>query len=124
MARQQDIADLVRRYFGAYVSKQRDVLEALLSEDFAFRCPLGNAIDRTAYFQECWPGSAKIRTVDFECVLTGGSEAMVRYVATLNSGAQYRCAEYLRAEGDRLVQVDVYFGNHPDHLFLIFEAAA
>ncbi|MGF1628789.1 MAG: nuclear transport factor 2 family protein [Kiloniellaceae bacterium] len=124
MAEQQDIADLVRRYFGAYLSKQKEVLEVLLSEDFAFRCPLGNDIDRATYFQECWPGSAKIRAVDFESILTDGDEAMVRYVATLNSGAEYRCAEYFRAEGGRLVRVDVYFGNHPDHLFSIFEAAA
>ena len=124
MAKQQDIADLVRSYFGAYISKRREGLEALLREDFAFRCPLGNRIDKATYFQECWPGSAKIRAVDFDAVLTDGNEAMVRYVATLNSGAEYRCAESFRAEGDQIVQVDVYFGNHPDHLFAIFDAAA
>jgi ketosteroid isomerase-like protein len=120
----QDIAELVRSYFGAYTAKRRDVLENLLHEDFGFRCPLGSRIDRATYFKECWPGSAKIRDVRFESVLTEGDEAAVRYVATLHSGAEYRCAEYFRAEGGRIVQVDVYFGNHPDYVFSIFEAAA
>jgi hypothetical protein len=124
MERRKDIAGLVRSYFGAYTAQRRDVLEGLLHADFAFRCPLGNRLDRADYLKECWPASAVIRDLRFESVLTDGDEAAVRYVATLSSGAEFRGAEYFRAADGRIVQVDVYFGNHPDYVFSIFEAAA
>ena len=120
----RDVAALVRRYFDAYVSKRREALEALLAEDFTFRCPLGNAIDRAEYLRECWPGSAKIARFDIGSLLVDGDLAAVRYVATLTSGAEFRSAEYFRVRNGRIVEVEVYFGNHPDHLFSIFEAAA
>jgi len=124
LKRKMDIADLARAYFGAYLRKQRETLEEILREDFTFRCPLGDPIDRAAYFEQCWPGNTKIQDIRFESLLTAGEEAMVRYEATLISGATFRSAEYLRAQDGELAEVVVYFGTHPDRLFAIFDAAA
>lgn len=56
------IPNLVRRLFGAYQSKDRQVVEELLSDDFTFTSPYDDHIDRTAYFERCWPNSDRIRT--------------------------------------------------------------
>ena len=45
------IPDLVRRLFGAYQSKDRKVMEELLSDEFTFTSPYDDHIDRTAYFE-------------------------------------------------------------------------
>ncbi len=124
MTGKREIADLTRAYFDAYVAKRRDALEEILHQDFAFRCPLGNRVGRDDYFEVCWPGSARIRDVDFESFLTGANEAMVRYEATLTSGATFRCAEYLQAKDGKLVEVAAYFGTHPDKVFSSFQASA
>ncbi|MEO8119957.1 MAG: nuclear transport factor 2 family protein, partial [Rhodoferax sp.] len=47
------VADLVRQYFAAYVSKEQAVIEALLGDDFTFTSPLDAHIDRAAYFKRC-----------------------------------------------------------------------
>lgn len=106
-----NVSDLVRRYFAAYETKDRQAVDNLLSPDFTFTSPLDDRIGRTAYFKTCWPNSAKIRTIAIERLFEQGSEAVVRYRSELFSGAQFCNAEVVRAEGDKIVEVDVYFGR-------------
>lgn len=121
MEKEQSIAELVRRYFTAYESGDRAVLEEILSKDFSFKSPLDEPpIGRTRYFEHCWPAHTKIKVVDFQNLLVEGDEAVVRYACTLHTGAHYRCCEYLRAKDGRITEVDVYIGNTPDYLCSIF----
>src|SRR5438876_6720026 len=48
-------SDLIRKYFAAYRTKDRKVLEDGLAEDFTFTSPYDDAIDKAAYFERCWP---------------------------------------------------------------------
>ncbi|WP_193370224.1 nuclear transport factor 2 family protein [Pelagibius marinus] len=124
MEQANGIAALVRRYFSAYESGDRAVIEELLAEDFRFRSPLDEPpIGKARYLERCWPGHEKIKSVDFQDLFVDGEAVVVRYLSTLYSGAQYRGCEYMRAEGGRIVEVDVYFGNTPDYLFSIFGVA-
>jgi hypothetical protein len=43
------VSDLVRNYFSAYESKDRNILENLLSDDFTFSSPRDDRISRTKY---------------------------------------------------------------------------
>src|SRR5436190_6675843 len=58
------VEKLVRASFAAWVAKDRSAIEALLADDFHFSSPLDNRLDRTAYFELCWPGSERIHGVD------------------------------------------------------------
>jgi hypothetical protein len=53
------VADLVRQCFSAYVSKDRQALEQLLSDDFRFHSPHDPDIDKKTYFEKCWPFSER-----------------------------------------------------------------
>jgi ketosteroid isomerase-like protein len=51
------VSALVRKYFAAYAAKDRKTVENLLSEDFTFTSPYDDHINKTTYFERCWPNS-------------------------------------------------------------------
>jgi ketosteroid isomerase-like protein len=68
-------SDIIRGMFAAYLSKDRDVVERTLTDDFTFSSPYDDAIDRAAYFQRCWPNNQRIRAFDVERIFMEGNEA-------------------------------------------------
>jgi ketosteroid isomerase-like protein len=53
------LADLVRKSFEAYRTKDRALIEELLADDFTFSSPDDDRIDRVEYFARCWPNSER-----------------------------------------------------------------
>jgi ketosteroid isomerase-like protein len=104
------ISDIVRRYFGAYRTKDRKLVEDLLAGDFTFTSPYDDAIDRTEYFIRCWPSSGRIRTHDIEKIFAQGDETFVLYRCITNDGKEFRNTEFFTFEGDRISRIAVYFG--------------
>lgn len=58
-----DRLKVARDVYGAYESGDRSVVERLLSDDFTFYSPADIGIDRTTYFERCWP-NAELLTFD------------------------------------------------------------
>jgi ketosteroid isomerase-like protein len=106
-----NLPDLVRKYFAAYETKDRAVVDGLLSDDFTFTSPRDDHIGRAAYFERCWPNSANVRTIAIEKLCENGPDVFVRYCQVLRSGAEFRNVELLRFESGKLTEVDVYFGR-------------
>jgi ketosteroid isomerase-like protein len=107
------VADLVRKYYGAYESKDRKVVEGLLSKDFSFTSPYDDHIDRATYFKKCWPNSENIRAFHIETLFENDTEAMVHYELEPKSGAAFRNTEHFRFEGDKIKEIEVFFGSLP-----------
>jgi ketosteroid isomerase-like protein len=108
-----NLANLIRKYYFSYESKDRKSLEDLLSDDFTFSSPLDDRISRTTYFQRCWPNSETISVFRIEKLFEKGNEAFVRYECERIAGSRFRNTEYLRIEGDKIKEVEVYFGSLP-----------
>jgi len=105
-------SDLVRKCFSAWETKDREALEELLAEDFTFTSPNDDDhISKQEYWQKCWPGSEKIHAIRIEKLFEKGNEAFVRYECELKDGARFRNTEYLRIEGNKIKDVEVYFGS-------------
>jgi hypothetical protein len=102
-------SDLSRACLQAYVEKARDNVEKLLAPDFHFTSPLDNAIDRTCYFERCWPSSQSMRAVRFVEVADEGNRAFLIYEVETDS-KRFRNCEVHTSRHDRLVSVEVYFG--------------
>jgi ketosteroid isomerase-like protein len=109
-----NLSDLIRKYYSSYESKDRKSLEDLLSDDFTFSSPLDDHISRTTYFQRCWPNSETISVFHIEKLFEKGNEAFVRYECERIAGPKFRNAEYLIIEGDKIKEVEVYFGSLPE----------
>jgi len=63
----------VRAVFEAYGTKDRSALEPLIAADFHFTSPLDNRIDRTVYFERCWPNSERLEGFDFIHLVPDGN---------------------------------------------------
>jgi ketosteroid isomerase-like protein len=114
-------SDIIRSFFAAYKSKDRKLVENLLTDDFTFTSPYDDAIDKATYFERCWPISIgeRIRTHNLEKIFTEGGEAFVLYKCITDEGKEFRNTEFFRFEGDRIKQVDVYFGaTYKDGAFI------
>jgi ketosteroid isomerase-like protein len=111
--RSNRISDLVRNYFSAYESKDRETVEGLLADDFTFTSPLDDRIGREKYFERCWPNSEGIRAFTIEKLSENDNGAFVLYELELNSGVKIRNTEYFEFEGGKIKRVEVYFGDPP-----------
>ena len=105
-----DRKKLARQAYGAYESGDRSVLEELLDDDFTFYSPADVGIDRTAYFERCWPNAELIEAFEFKRVVETGDEVIVTYESTRTGGGRFRNTEILTFDGDKIRQVEVYFG--------------
>jgi ketosteroid isomerase-like protein len=103
-------ADIIRNCFAAYRTKDRELLESLLADDFTFTNPYDDRIDKAAYFERCWPNSLRIKTNTLEKILVEGDEAFVQYKCTTHDGKEFRNTEFFTLKGDKIKSVDVYFG--------------
>jgi ketosteroid isomerase-like protein len=104
-------SQIVRRFFAAFETKDREVADSLLDEHFTFTSQYDDHIDKAEYFERCWPNSDKLRDFQIEKLFEQGDEVFVRYrVVRTEDGVAFRNTEYIRCVGGRMVEVQVYFG--------------
>jgi ketosteroid isomerase-like protein len=105
-----DRLQVARDCYGAYESGDRSAIEGILTDDFTFYSPYDVGIDRTTYFERCWPNAGLIEGYEFERLVEIGDEVLVTYEATKTDGKRFRNTEVLAFEGDRICRAEVYFG--------------
>lgn len=113
-------SELIRKYFVAYKTQDRKVLEDGLADDFTFTSPYDDAIDKAAYFERCWPisTSGRIKSNDIERIFEQGEEAFVTYRVVTRAGDEFRNTEFFVFAGDQVKSIDVYFGaSYRDGVF-------
>ena len=106
----QDRLQLARDAYGAYESGDRSVIDGLLTEDFTFYSPADVGIDRTRYFERCWPNAELIESFDLKRLIESGDEVVVTYESTKTDGRRFRNTEVLTFVGDKISRAEVYFG--------------
>ena len=110
IGRPGDIVAIARGAYEAYVTKDRAAIEKLIAEDFHFTSPLDNRIDRATYFARCWPNSEAIKSFDFINLVADGDRVFVTYEGHRANREGFRNTEIVTVRGDRIVEVEVYFG--------------
>lgn len=106
------IPQTIRRCFSAWETNDRAALEPLLADDFTFSSPNDDHLNKQEYWEICWPGCVKIKSIDIEKLFQQANEAFVRYVGQLVDGTRFRNVEHFTFDGDRIKAVDVYFGRN------------
>jgi ketosteroid isomerase-like protein len=105
-----DRLELVRQAYRAYECGDRTLIEPLLAEDFEFSSPPDPTLDRTQYFERCWPNANLIEGYDFVRLVENDAEVIVTYEASKSDGKRFRNTEVLTFNGDQIARVEVYFG--------------
>jgi len=106
----RDRIRLARASYEAYASGDRQSLEQLIADDFAFWSPQDAGIDRATYFDRCWPNHENLAGFEFKRLHDVGDEVFVTYEAERHDGTRFRNTEVLTFAGDQLRLVEVYFG--------------
>jgi hypothetical protein len=86
-------SDIIHRCFAAYKAKDRKVIEDLLADDFRFTSPYDDEIDKSTYFERCWPNSERIKAHLIERIFEQGAEAFgcaLGRAATMDGGQPVR----------------------------------
>jgi ketosteroid isomerase-like protein len=107
---QRSHSEIIRACYGAFISKDRKVVEDILADDFTFTSPYDDAIDKATYFERCWPNSELFESFDIERIFEKGSEAFVLYRVVTKDGKEFRNTEFLTFDGGKIAGVNVYFG--------------
>jgi ketosteroid isomerase-like protein len=107
-----DKAGLIRDMFAAYHACDRAAVERAFADDFVFTSPHDDRIDKTAYFERCWPASISgwMKAQDIERIVVDGNSAFVTYRCVTNDGKSFRNTEFVTFDGERIKSIDVYFG--------------
>jgi PhnB protein len=100
-------SEIIRACYAAYESKDREALEALLTDAFTFTSPLDDCIS----FERCWPNSEHLDAFDIENLVVQGDKAFVQYLAHPKGKPPFRNTEIFTLRDGRVTHVDVYFGR-------------
>ena len=107
-------SEIVNRYFSAYETQDKPVIEELLSVDFTFTSPNDDHIDKALYFDRCWQLSQNSPTFRFEkLVVSPDDDVFVLYECTLKDGGIFRNTEFFRISENKIKTIEVYFGSLP-----------
>jgi ketosteroid isomerase-like protein len=104
------LTNVVRAYFGAYETENREVAETLLTDNFTFTSPNDDAIDKATFFARCWPNKDASQDQSIESIVVDGDKAFVTYRCATANGKSFRNTEFMTFVGERISSVNVYFG--------------
>src|SRR3954464_12867826 len=72
-----DRLQLARDAYRAYETSDRDLIEGILADDLTFYSPPDPGIDRTEYFERCWPNAGQIASFEFVRLIESGDEVVM-----------------------------------------------
>jgi ketosteroid isomerase-like protein len=105
-----DRTDKVRASYRAYETRDRELIESLLSDEFTFSAPSDPLLDRAGYFERCWPNAQNMESFDFTRLIEDGETVVATYEATRTDGTRFTNTEIFTLAGDKVRRVEVYFG--------------
>lgn len=108
-----DVAtDVVEAAFRYYRAQDRDAAFALYADDFSFTSPYDDHIDRTAFFERCFPTADRMTGQRLLHVTPADEElVLVLYEYEPVTGGRYRNVEAIRVRDGLIREVQVFFGG-------------
>ena len=103
-------SDVVRKLYSAYENNDRELAEKVVAEDFTFSSPPDPHLERSEYFERCWPNSEEIEAFRFRKIVEADGEVFVTYELEKTDGSRGRNTEFFVVDGDKVKKCDVYFG--------------
>ncbi|HEX6312551.1 MAG TPA: nuclear transport factor 2 family protein [Acidimicrobiia bacterium] len=98
--------------FRSYLTQDRDTADRLLADEFVFTSPYDDHIDKTAFFERCFPTADRFVTHEMlDVVPADGDDVFVMYEYELTTGARHRNVEVLTVHDDQITETQVFFGG-------------
>ena len=107
----EDRIESARRSYLAFAAGDRRFFEDRLAEEFTFSSPPDPHLDRSGWFERCWPHAGDGSEFEFVRLVHAGDEVIVTYELRRPDGSRGRNTEILTFDDDeRIVRIEVYFG--------------
>jgi ketosteroid isomerase-like protein len=104
--------ETVLAMFRSYLEQDREAAERLIDDAFVFTSPYDDHIDRTAFFDRCFPTADRFVAHEMHHVVPAGeADVFVMYEYELHSGARHRNVELMTVRDGRIVETQVFFGG-------------
>lgn len=102
--------ELIERYYWCFRARDRAALEQLLTPDFHHVSSFGEHFNRDQMLDAIWPtvGRSWARHIQ---VFGEPPEFMIRYEVESLDRPVARMVEYVRFEGERITEIEVYVGR-------------
>lgn len=100
----------IKRYYQCYRDRDMETLRKLLTPDLHHVSSFAEYHDRDKMLEAIWPTVGRSWAVNLE-VFGEGPEFMVRYQVSSEERPSVNMAEYLRFDGDRISEIEVYVGR-------------
>jgi ketosteroid isomerase-like protein len=106
-------AQIVRKWYAAWLTTEWAPLEALMADDFNFTSPAGDDhIDKATYKAQCWATQhGLIERFDLEQVADNGTAVFVRGTCHTKAGKSFRNVEYFTFKDQKISSYECYFGD-------------
>jgi SnoaL-like domain len=102
---------LARDSYLAFAAGDRSFFDERLSDGFTFSSPPDPRLDRSGWFERCWPGAGAGQQFEFVRLVEEGDEVIVTYELRRPDGTGGRNTEVLTFDrDDRITRTEVYFG--------------
>src|SRR3569833_1159950 len=82
-----------RAVFKAFEDNDREAIEALIADEFAFTSPFDDRIARETYFERCWPNAEVAESFEIVFAAADGNGAVITYGAATTEGHSFRNTE-------------------------------
>ena len=102
--------ELVKNFYVAFSKADRDFVESLLAPNFTFSAPPDPMLDRSGFFERCWPGAGTLGNFEFIRLIEHGNEVVVTYEFSKPDGIKGRNTEIITFSGNKVSKTEVYFG--------------
>lgn len=105
-------SDIVRACFEAYLARDSETADRLLDHDLVFTSPQDDHIDKTAYFERCFPTAGRLVSQTLLHVSEADdTDVFVLYECKPKDGDTYRNTEVISIRDGRIVEIQVFFGG-------------
>src|ERR671926_1934615 len=106
-----DRVEIARESYVAFAQGNREFFEENLSEEFTFSSPPDPELDRTGWFERCWPGAGRGQEFKFVRLVESGDEVIITYELRRPDGSGGRNTEVLTFDdANSIAKTEVYFG--------------
>ncbi|WOX12562.1 hypothetical protein [Streptomyces sp. N50] len=107
---------IVEAAFQYYRSQDRDAAFPLYAGDFTFTSPQDDHIDKTVFFERCFPTADRFKEQQLLHVTPADEEVVFAYYEyELTAGGRYRNVEAFTVRDGLIQEVQVFFGGEVRH---------
>lgn len=104
--------EVVRRCMESYVAQDRAAAERLIAENYVFTSPQDDHIDRSAFFERCFPTADRLSSQEILAVVPAtGDDVFILYEYELKTGERHRNVELSTVRDGQISETQVYFGG-------------